>query len=355
MSRFVIMTINPSKKDFTMNFRYIGKTGLRVSPICMGTMTFGSQCDEKEAFKIMDKAYDAGVNFYDTAELYAIPPKKETVGLTEEIVGRWLKTKPRDSIILATKIAGAANGWFVPPVRHGLTAIDRFHIERAIEGSLKRLGTDYIDLYQMHWPDTVVPIEESLRAFDSLVQSGKVRYVGTSNDTTYGTCKALMTSKQEKLSRFESIQNNFSLLNRRFLDELSTLARAEKISLLPYSPLAGGVLSGKYNQDKDGEGRFFKYIHAKENRLKAMANRFVNDKTLASTQKYLKIAYDAGLDPVTMAIAWSKQFDFVASTIIGATKAEQLDASLASMDVTLSDEVLKACDKVHAEILYPMG
>ena len=338
-----------------MKHRYIGKTGLRVSPICMGTMTFGSQCDEKEAFKIMDKAYDAGVNFFDTAELYSIPPKKETVGLTEEIVGRWLKTKPRESIILASKVAGAANGWFVPPVRHGLTAIDRFHIERAIEGSLKRLGTEYIDLYQMHWPDTVVPIEESLRAFDSLVQSGKVRYIGTSNDTAYGTSKALMTSKYEKLSRFESIQNNFSLLNRRFLDELSTLAREEKISLLPYSPLAGGVLSGKYNQAKEGVGRFSEYIHAPQARLRVMAQRFVNDKTLASTQRYLKIAHDFGIDPVTMAIAWSKQFDFVASTIIGATHAEQLDASLAAMELTLSDEVLKACDAVHHDILYPMG
>ena len=321
----------------------------------MGTMTFASQCDEKEAFKILDKAYDAGVNFFDTAELYPVPPKKESSGITEEIVGRWLKTKPRDSIILATKVAGAASGWFVPPVRHGLTAIDRFHIERAIEGSLKRLGTDYIDLYQMHWPDTIVPIEESLRAFDSLVQSGKVRYIGTSNDTAYGTCKALMTSKYEKLARFESIQNNFSLLNRRFLDELAVLARNEKISLLPYSPLGGGVLSGKYNQAKEGEGRFFEYMHSPNNRQRVMAQRFLNDKTLASTQKYLKIAHDFGIDPVTMAIAWSKQFDFVASTIIGATHAEQLDASLAAMNLTLSDEVLQACDKVHSEILYPMG
>jgi aryl-alcohol dehydrogenase-like predicted oxidoreductase len=200
-----------------MQYRYIGQSGLRVSPICMGTMTFGSQCDEKEAFAIMDKAYDAGVNFFDTAELYPVPPEARLAGLTEEIVGRWLKTKPRDSVILATKVAGAASGWFVPPIRHGYTAIDRFHIERAIEGSLKRLGTEYIDLYQMHWPDTVVPIEETMRAFDALTQSGKVRYIGTSNDTARGTMKSLMVSKYEKLARFESIQNNFSLLNRRDL------------------------------------------------------------------------------------------------------------------------------------------
>ena len=339
-----------------MEYRYIGKTGLRVSPICMGTMTFGTQTpDEKIAFKIMDKAYDAGVNFFDTAELYPVPPSGKLAGLTEEIVGRWLKTKPRDSVILASKVAGAANGWFVPPIRHGFTAIDSFHIERAIEGSLKRLGTDYIDLYQMHWPDAVVPIDESLKAFDRLVQSGKVRYIGTSNDTAYGTTKALMSSEHKGYARFESIQNNFSLLNRRFLDELATLCEKEQISLLPYSPLGGGVLSGKYNQPSNSEGRFSAYIKAHDKRQRMMAERFVNDKTLASTQRYLKIAHDAGLDPVTMATAWSKQFSFVASTIIGATKPEQLDASLAAMELELSADVLQACDEVHRDILYPMG
>jgi aryl-alcohol dehydrogenase-like predicted oxidoreductase len=339
-----------------MHYRYIGKTGLRVSPICMGTMTFGTQTpDEKVAFEIMDKAYDAGVNFFDTAELYPVPPKSNLAGITEEIVGRWLKTKPRDSIILATKVGGAANGWYVPPIRHGLTAIDSFHIERAIEGSLKRLGTDYIDLYQMHWPDTIVPIEESLKAFDRLVQSGKVRYVGTSNDTAYGTTKALMTSQCKSYTRFESIQNNFSLLNRRCLDELATVCEKEQISLLAYSPLAGGILSGKYNQSDIKEGRFSVYMNSPDKRQRLMAKRFMNDRTLLSTQKYLKIAHDAGLDPVTMAIAWSKQFSFVASTIIGATTPSQLNASLAAMDLELSDEVLTACDAVHEEILYPMG
>ncbi|DAB30885.1 MAG TPA: aldo/keto reductase [Sulfurimonas sp. UBA12504] len=339
-----------------MQYRYIGKSGLRVSPICMGTMTFGTQTPpEKEAFAIMDKAYDAGVNFYDTAELYPVPPSGTLAGLTEEIVGRWLKSKPRESVILASKIAGAANGWFVPPIRHGLTAIDSFHIQRAIEGSLKRLGTDYIDLYQMHWPDNVVPIEESLKAFDRLIQSGKVRYIGTSNDSAYGTTKALMTSAFQGYARFESIQNNFSLLNRRFLDELGTVCQKEEISLLPYSPLAGGVLSGKYNQSKGAHGRFSDYVNSSDKRQRLMAARFMNDKTLASTQKYLKIAHDFEINPVTMATAWSKQFSFVASTIIGATTSAQLDATLGAMEVTLSDELLKACDAVHYEILYPMG
>ena len=338
-----------------MEYRYIGRSGLRVSPICMGTMTFGSSCDEKEAFKIMDKAYDRGVNFFDTAELYPVPPTYEKAGITEEIVGRWLKTKNRESIILATKVAGAASGWFVPPIRHGLTAIDSFHIERAVERSLKKLQTDYIDLYQMHWPDTVVPIQESLKAFDRLVQSGKVRYIGTSNDTAYGVTKALMNSEFKNYARFESIQNNFSLLNRRFLDELSVLAQKEHISLLPYSPIAGGVLSGKYNQAHNAKGRFSDYMNSNNQRQRVMAMRFMNDKTLLSTQKYLKIASDFNLHPVTMAVAWSKQFDFVASTIIGATNSEQLDASLDAMELVLSDEVLLACDKVHNEILYPMG
>lgn len=338
-----------------MEYRYIGRTGLRVSPICMGTMTFGSQCDEKAAFAIMDKAYDNGVNFFDTAELYPVPPTSELCGLTEEMVGRWLKTKPRDSVILATKVAGAASGWFVPPIRHGFTACDRFHIERAIEGSLKRLGTDYIDLYQIHWPDPIVPIEETMRAMDALVQSGKVRYIGTSNDTARGTMKSLMVSKYEKLARFESIQNNFSLLNRRDLTEIGALCREEKISLLPYSPLGGGILSGKYNQASNTQGRFSDYVNSSNKRQRLMAARFLNDKTLASTQEYLRIASVNGLDPVTMAIAWSKQFDFVASTIIGATTPEQLDASLAAMNVTLSADILKDLDAVHAKILYPMG
>ncbi len=338
-----------------MHYRYIGKTGLRVSPICLGTMTFGTQCDKQEAFKIMDKAYEAGVNFFDTAEIYPVPPSAKLGGVTESIVGEWLADKPRDKMIIATKVAGAASGWFVPPTRHGMTAIDRHHITKAIEGSLRRLQTDYIDLYQMHWPDTVVPIEESMEAFDRLVQEGKVRYLGTSNDTAYGTTKANMTAQMKGYKRFESIQNNFSLLNRRFLDEMQVMCEREKISLLPYSPLAGGVLSGKYNASFTDEGRFSAYMKSENPRVRAQATRFVNEKTLQSTQAYMDIAQEAGLSVVTLAAAWSKQFAFVASTIIGATKVQQLDESLAAMDLELSDEVLKACDEVHQDILYPMG
>ncbi|PWE21631.1 aldo/keto reductase [Aliarcobacter skirrowii] len=339
-----------------MEFRYIGKSGLRVSSICMGTMTFGSSTDEKEAFKILDMAYDRGINFYDTAELYPVSPKKETIGLTEAILAKWLKTKPRDSIILATKIAGAASGWFVPPVRHGLTAIDSFHIKRAIEGSLKRLQVDYIDLYQMHWPDTIVPIEESLKAFDALVKEGKVRYIGTSNDSAYGLTKANEISKNKDLARFESIQNNFSLLNPRFHDELANVCRRENISLLPYSPMAGGVLSGKYNKEfVDPEVRFAVYLKDKNKRVQAMAHRFVNDKTLEATAKYMELSKEYGVSPVTLAISYSKHFDFVASTIIGARKSEQLEDSFKAFDFKITPEILTKIEDIQKEILYPMG
>lgn len=339
-----------------MEFRYIGKSGLRVSSICMGTMTFGSSTDEKEAFKILDMAYDRGINFYDTAELYPVSPKKETIGLTEAILAKWLKTKARDSIILATKIAGAASGWFVPPVRHGLTAIDSFHIKRAIEGSLKRLQVDYIDLYQMHWPDTIVPIEESLKAFDALVKEGKVRYIGTSNDSAYGLTKANEISKNRNLARFESIQNNFSLLNPRFHDELANVCRRENISLLPYSPMAGGVLSGKYNKEfVDPEVRFAVYLKDKNKRVQAMAHRFVNNKTLEATAKYMSLANDYGVSPLTLAVAYSKHFDFVASTIIGARKSEQLEDSFKAFDFKITPEILTKIEDIQKEILYPMG
>lgn len=339
-----------------MEYRYIGRSGLRVTSICLGTMTFGSMSSKEESFKIMDKAYSNGINFFDTAELYPVPPTAKTEGITEEIIGEWLKDKPRDSIILASKVAGAANGWFVPPTRFGLTAIDRHHIIRAVEGSLKRLKTDYIDLYQIHWPDTVVPLQESLEAMNMLVKSGKVRYIGTSNDSAYGLTKANEIAKFTNLARFESIQNNFSLNNPRFLDELANVCKKEQISLLPYSPLAGGVLSGKYC---DGafpkDSRFYEYMEKNGNRQRAMANRFVNEKSLNATKKYMKIAKEHNMSPVTLAVAWSKNFDFVASTIIGVRYSSQLDEILKASDLNLSEEVMSECEKIQKEFMYPMG
>lgn len=339
-----------------MQYRYIGKTGLRVTPICLGTMSFGSWSDEKESYKIMDKAVDFGINFFDTAELYPVPPKAKYTGETEHIIGKWLKGKKRENLIIASKVAGAANGWFVPPIRNGMTAIDSFHIKTAIEGSLKRLGTDYIDLYQMHWPDNVVPIEESLKAFDELVKEGKVRYLGTSNDTAYGLTKANETSKRLGIARFESIQNNFSLNNPRFLDELANVCKKENISLLPYSPIAGGVLSGKYNGEfLPSIARYSDYLKSENPRLKAQGTRFVNEKSLAATVKYMELAKKLDISPVTLAVAYSKQFDFVASTIIGARTAKQLDESFSAMDINLNDETMKEIQDIQNEIMYPMG
>ncbi len=341
-----------------MEYRYIGRTGLRVTPICLGTMSFGSWSSEKESFEIMDKSVDRGINFFDTAELYPVPPNAKDAGITEQIIGRWLKTdkKKRENLIIASKVAGAANGWFVPPIRDGLTAIDSFHIKKAVEGSLKRLGTDYIDLYQMHWPDTVVSIEESLKAFDELVQEGKVRYIGTSNDSAYGLTKANETSKRLGISRFESIQNNFSLNNPRFLDELGDVCRKEQISCLPYSPIAGGVLSGKYNGKFYPEvSRFGEYLKRDDIRSKAMSHRFVNEKSLATTAKYMELSKELGISPVTLAVAWSKQFDFVASTIIGARTAKQLDDSFKAFDLKLNEETMKKIKSIQQEIMYPMG
>lgn len=339
-----------------MEYRYIGKTGLKVSSVCMGTMTFGLQNTEDEAFSILDEAYNNSINFYDTAEIYPVPPRADVAGDTEIIVGKWLKTKPRDSVIIASKVAGAAAGWFVPPIRHGLTAIDSFHIVRAVEGSLKRMQTDYIDLYQVHWPDPIVPIEESLKALDMLVRSGKVRYIGTSNDNAYGLTKADCMAKQHGYARFESIQNNFSLLQQRFLDELALVCKRENISLLPYSPLAGGVLSGKYSQTPPPENaRFSKYIKNVDSRVKDQVSRFVSPKSLSATEKYCNLAKENNIAPVALALAWTLQFDFVASSIIGATSVEQLKETLTALKVHLTPEILKKCKTINEEFPLAMG
>ena len=338
-----------------MKSNRLGKSGIVVSDICMGTMTFGHQADEKTSFRIMDMAYDAGVDFYDTAEMYPVPPDTKYVGATEVIVGRWMKTKDRDSLIIASKVAGPSHVWIKAPLRGGKTGLDRHHIVRAVEASLQRLDTDYIDLYQTHWPDANFPIEETMMALDELVQSGKVRILGCSNETTWGLTKSLWASDTHGLARHQTIQNNFSLNNRRFEDELAQACRQEDVSLIPYSPLGGGVLSGKYNDGAFPEGsRFSHYQHAPK-RQQAMLRRFVNDKTLESTRRYQAIAAELDMSVVTMAIAWSKQHDFVASTIVGATTAEQVPELLAAADVVLAPETLAKIDEVSQEVLYPMG
>lgn len=338
-----------------MKRRRLGRTGLTVSEICLGTMTFGNQADEGASHAILHRAFDAGVDFLDVAEVYPVPPNTKYAGRSEEIVGKWMAEKPRDSIILATKVAGPGSGWFVAPVRENKTSLDRHHITLAVEGSLRRLQTDYIDLYQTHWPDRDVPLEETLEALTRLIDAGKIRYAGCSNETAYGLTKSLWVSDTRGLARYETIQNNFSLLYRRFEDELAEVCRREQVSLLPYSPLAGGVLTGKYLDGERPRGARFSFYENASPRTKTMFTRFVNDGTLESTRRFIEIAKEADLSVTTLAVAWSLAHDFVGSSIIGATSVGQLTDSLAAADVTLSADVRKACHRVSKEIRYPMG
>lgn len=341
-----------------MKKRRLGKSLITVSEISIGTMTFGSFADEEESFRILDMAYDAGVNFIDTAEIYPVPPDVSYVNRTEEIVGKWMSSRNRDSIILASKVAGPGHGWFVPPVRGGLSALDKKQIKQAIEGSLRRLQTDYIDLYQTHWPDHDAGEQgyyETLEALHKLKQEGKIRLAGCSNETSWGLMKSLSVAEENKLFRYETIQNNFSILNRRFEDSLADICKRESISLLPYSPLAGGVATGKYNQPEVPEkARFAKYLKEAE-RQKRQSHRFLNEKTLAATAEYMELADELQMSVTTLAVAWSKQHDYVASTIVGASDAAQLEDSLKAADVHLPEEVLQKIDEINSQFLYPMG
>jgi len=338
-----------------MKYRRLGRSGLVVSEICLGTMTFGSMADEKTSLACLDKAFDAGVDFLDVAEVYPVPPRAEWAGRTEEIVGRWLKGRPRDSLFVATKVAGPGRGWFQAPVRHGKTSLDAHSIERAVEGSLRRLGTDYVDLYQTHWPDPGLPYEETLEGLHRVVESGKVRAIGCSNETAYGLTRSLWTAELHGLPRYETIQNNFSLLNWRFADELARVCRAEGVSLLPYSPIGAGVLSGKYQGGAWPEGARFSRYTGESPRTQAMTRRFVNERSLEATERYLKLAADQGLSPVTFGIAWTLAQDYVGSTIIGVTSPAQLDEHLAAVDSELSAEALAEARRIAREIPYPLG
>lgn len=338
-----------------MQRRRLGKSAIVVSDICMGTMTFGSQADEKTAHRVLDQCFEAGIDFYDTAEGYPVPPDPKWVGRTEDIVGRWLKTKPRDAIILATKVSGPSHVWFRSPKRSGMTALDRRNIITAVDESLTRLGTDYIDLYQTHWPDHELPYDETMEVLDELVRAGKVRILGCSNETSWGLMKSIQVAERLGTARYQTIQNNFSLNNRRFEDELAQVCRMEGVSLIPYSPIAGGVLAGKYSGGARPKGaRFSNYLEI-GGRQGEMAKRFANDRAIASADRFGELAREAGMSPVTMAVAWSKQHDFVASTIVGVSAEEQLPEILAAIDMVLPADLMKAINKVSKEIRYPMG
>jgi aryl-alcohol dehydrogenase-like predicted oxidoreductase len=343
--------------------RELGRTGAKVSAICLGTMTWGEQNTEADAHQQMDYALEQGVDFFDTAEMYPVPPKKETQGRTESYIGSWFKKSGmRDKVFLASKVAGVMNGPLVEYLRDGTGHLNKKNIVQAVEDSLKRLQTDRIDLYQLHAPDRTVncfgqlgyvhnseeipvPLEETLEALQELIQSGKVRFIGVSNETPWGLMRYLELANVKGLPRMASIQNPYSLLNRSFEVGLSEVAIREQCGLLAYSPLAFGVLSGKYlNGQHPPKGRITLFERFR---------RYSHPNAETATQRYVKIAKDAGLDPAQMALAFVTQQRFVTSNIIGATTMEQLKSNIASAEITLSKDVLAALDAVQRDISNP--
>lgn len=335
-----------------MEYHRLPHSSLDVSKICLGTMTFGEQNNESEAHSQLDFAFERGVNFIDTAEMYPVPPTAETQGLTETYIGNWLaKSGKRDKVVLATKVAGPRG---LPYIRDNM-ALDRRNIHDAVETSLNRLQTDYIDLYQLHWPQretncfgslnyqyaddhSGVTLTDSLEALAELVRSGKIRYIGLSNETPWGVMSFLRLAEKHNLPRVITIQNPYNLLNRSFEVGLSEISHHEGVELLAYSPLAFGTLSGKYLDGARPDGA--------RCTLFERFSRYFNPQGLAATQAYVDIANRHGLDPAKMALAFVNQRPFVASTIIGATNLEQLEANIDSVNLTLGNEVLADLEAV---------
>ncbi len=337
-----------------MEYRKLGKTDIKVSALCLGTMTWGEQNNQQEAFQQLDRATEYGINFIDTAELYPVPPKADTYTQTESIIGNWLKQRGHHhDLVIATKVAGPGCDYM-----DGGRLLNRHHIERAVEGSLKRLGVEAIDLYQLHWPDrnsnrfgqlgyehqggfegTAIP--DTLAVMDDLVKAGKIKYYGLSNETPWGTMQHLHHSTHLNTTRAVSIQNPYNLLNRTFEIGLAEIAHREHIGLLAYSPMAFGALSGKYLNNRWPEkGRLTLYKRF---------SRYSNPQAISATQQYVETARNAGLDPAQMALAFVTSRSFVTSNIIGATTLEQLESNLQSSELALSDEVLNAIEKIHTE------
>ncbi len=344
-----------------MQYRKLGNTDIDVSVICLGTMTWGEQNTQQQGFEQMDYALEQGVNFFDTAELYSIPPQAETYGSTETIIGHWLKARGnRDKIILASKVAGPGEGW-VDHIRNGKTAFNKSNITEAVDNSLKRLQTDYIDLYQLHWPerktnffgelgyqvedDQFTTMRETLEALAEQVAAGKIRHIGLSNETPWGLMNFLQTAKEFNLPRVMTVQNPYSLLNRTYEVGMAEISYREQCGLLSYSPLGFGVLSGKYlnNQLPDGARLSLWPDYA----------RYSNPAATTATESYVSLANQHGLDPAQMALAFVNSRKFLTSTIIGATSMQQLESNINSVDLELSEEVLEAINAVHAEISNP--
>jgi len=319
-----------------MKTKKMGRTGLKVSEICLGTMTFGVQCDEATSWAIMDRAVEGGVDFFDTADAYPLPVDPKTVGLTEDIIGRWMrKRENRDSIVLATKLRMAMG----PRPNDG--GLSRKHIIDAIEASLTRLQTEYIDLYQVHAPDPDTPIDETLRALDDLVRSGKVRYIGCSNFTAWQLSKALRTSERLNISRFDCLQPRYNLLYRDIEMELLPLCREEGVGVICYNPLAAGLLSGKYRAGQDPTpGTRFSLGSAGE----LYRRRYWQDTQIKAVEELAAFYEGRGRTLATAAIAWVLQNPVITSAIVGASRPEQLNDTLAAASITLSEEEMAACD-----------
>ena len=339
-----------------MRYKMLGNSGINVSIICLGTMTYGEQNTEKEGHRQLDYAIDKGVNFIDSAELYAIPPKVETYGKTESIIGSWLSMRGRrNEVIMASKIAGG--GEWVNHIRGGKTRFTENYITEALSASLKRLRTDYIDLYQLHWPErntnyfgklgyeaedkeaALTPIKETLCALKKQVEAGKIRYVGLSNETPWGIMQFLTLAKEYDLPVIVSVQNPYNLLNRTYEIGNAEISHRENVSLLAYSPLGFGVLSGKYlNNKKPAEARITKWPNYA---------RYSSKQGTAATRSYVALAMKYGLDPAQMALAFINEQAFVASNIIGATTMLQLESNIASVDIQLSRELRSDIEEVH--------
>lgn len=318
-----------------MEYTRLGRTGLQVSRLCLGTMTFGLQSDEKTSIAVMDRAFDAGVTFFDTADAYPLGGTVETSGQTEEIVGRWLKGR-RDDVILATKVFGrmGPNPW--------QGGGSRKHVMDAIDGSLRRLQTDYIDLYQMHSPDPDTPIDETLSALDDIVHSGKVRYIGCSNYLAYQVARAIGRSETLGLARFDSVQPRYNLLYRQIEHELLPLCAEEGIGVIPYNPIAGGMLSGKHRPGSPTEGSRFTLGTA----AGRYQDRYWNEWGFGTVDRLAPVAAEAGLPLVTLAVAWVLANPAVTSPIIGASRPEQLEESINATDVTLPADLVQRLNEM---------
>jgi len=342
-----------------MELRRLGRTDVQVSALCLGTMTFGEQNSEAEGHAQMDYAFEKGINFFDAAELYPIPPKKETQGRTERIIGTWFKkTGKRDKVVMATKVVGRTDmDWFR---ENGAKAsLTREQIEFAVDRSLKNLQTDYIDLYQIHWPDRnvsgfgsnptrwadVAPaegensIQSTLEVLGDLVKAGKIRHVGVSNESSWGTMRYVAASELYGLPRVASIQNAYSLVNRTFETGLAEIARRENVGLLGYSALAQGYLTGKYRNGALPAGA--------RKTLFDRLQRYEHPRTIEAVDAYLDLAGEAGLDPSQMALAFAMSRSFMTSVILGATRMEQLETDIGAADLTLGSDVLEKIDALH--------